>query len=163
VYGSFSNDGTIRIRSDGTVVGSIDKTAQECFSKIAAESHVHLQLMLKNAHDSDKQTRQKTRIVALASVIIYGPDDLGEDLGTFLDSSGYFLQDPFGCDRDVPYKNPHCVSTLFEEPQFTSKLATPGFHHTTALSLSDSLCALQTTHDLPEWQQPHSIRTRLIK
>ena len=42
--------------------------------------------------------------------IIYGPEDLCDTVGEYLTKCGICLQDPFGADKDVPYRNPHILS-----------------------------------------------------
>ncbi|RYP70415.1 hypothetical protein DL771_005456 [Monosporascus sp. 5C6A] len=161
VHGYLSEDGTVLKSSDGSLVGKMDEKARQCLFKLAEEEGVHIQFMLNNADASGKYQMQKTRVIAVASAVIYGPEDLGDDIGDFLDKSGYCLQDPFGCELNVPYKNPHCLSTLFEEPPMTSGLLEPEYNRTTIFSVSDSLRTLQTSETLPEWKQPNAIKTEL--
>ncbi|RYP12624.1 hypothetical protein DL767_011159 [Monosporascus sp. MG133] len=163
IHGFLSEDGTVQKSSDGSLVGKIDEKAQQCLFKLADEEGVHIQFMLNNADASGKYQGQKRRVIAVASAVIYGPEDLGDDIGDFLDKSGYCLQDPFGCELDVPYKNPHCLSTLFEEPPMTSGLLEPEYNRMTIFSVSDSLRTLQTSEILPEWEQPNAIKTELCR
>jgi SWI/SNF-related matrix-associated actin-dependent regulator of chromatin subfamily A3 len=117
--------------------------------------------MLKTvACQSYRNRGEKT--VALASAIIYGPDDLSDDTGDFLDRCYYVLQDPFSCEHNVPYKNPHCLSTLFETPKMTFELRNPDLDYD-KFTLSNSLQALETTGDLPEWPQPAALKTELYR
>ena len=44
------------------------------------------------------------------SVILYGPSTLFEAVGAFAAKCHLFLQHPRHCDRNVPYRNPHCLS-----------------------------------------------------
>ncbi|RYP57436.1 hypothetical protein DL770_010676 [Monosporascus sp. CRB-9-2] len=163
VHGFLSGDGTVHKSSDGSQVGKIDEKAQQCLFKLAEEEGVHIQFMLNNVDASGKYQGQKKRVIAVASAVVYGPEDLGDDIGDFLDKSGYCLQDPFGCELDVPYKNPHCLSTLFEEPPMTSGLLEPEYNRMTIFSVSDSLRTLQTSETLPEWKQPNAIKTELCR
>lgn len=92
--------------------------------------------------------RKGPRVVAHTAAILYGPEDLGDCVGRFLDECKYFLQDPYNCEQNVPYKNPHCLSSILGEPKMTFELPEPGAHCTT-FSLPDSLKALETIDDLP--------------
>ena len=42
--------------------------------------------------------------------ILYGPSSLFEAVGTFAARCHLYLQHPWHCDRNVPYRNPHCLS-----------------------------------------------------
>ena len=42
--------------------------------------------------------------------ILYGPSTLFEVVGTFAADCHLYLQHPWHCDRNVPYRNPHCLS-----------------------------------------------------
>lgn len=43
-------------------------------------------------------------------VILYGPSTLFEAVGAFAAKCHLYLQHPRHCDRNVPYRNPHCLS-----------------------------------------------------
>ncbi|TVY65597.1 DNA repair protein RAD5A, partial [Lachnellula suecica] len=43
------------------------------------------------------------------NIIIYGPPSLEEIIGDYLEQRQMYLQDPLGCDRCVPYRNPHII------------------------------------------------------
>lgn len=167
VYGCFRDDGTVHRFSDQLPVGKLDEVALECLSKISNEQSIHIQFMMRNSNDSLKRKRRaasrKTQIAGRASVILYGPADVAEDIGDFLDRCGYCLQDPYGCDRDVPYKNPHCISSLFDEPQLTSSLSCPSNAPSAPFSAIDSLLALQSTDEYLECNQPEDINTKLSR
>ena len=45
-------------------------------------------------------------------VILYGPKARADDVGAFMEACGYYLQEPSGCDRNVPYYNPQCLASL---------------------------------------------------
>ncbi|KAL8693513.1 MAG: hypothetical protein Q9218_001670 [Villophora microphyllina] len=44
------------------------------------------------------------------NIVIYGPDSLFEAVGVFATRCGIYLQHPMHCSRNVPYRNPHCLS-----------------------------------------------------
>jgi len=109
-----------------------------------------------------KRSRGKQpRVVAHVAAILYGPEELGDQIGAFLDRCKLFLQEPFGCEQNVPYKNPHCLSSIFEEPKMTFELKELNVTCAT-LSQFEPLKALETTDDLPEWSQPSSFKTNVI-
>ena len=43
-------------------------------------------------------------------VVLYGCSSLFEHVGSFLTECGIYLQHPVNCDRNVPYKNPQCLT-----------------------------------------------------
>jgi hypothetical protein len=103
--------------------------------------------------------RKGPRVVAHGAAILYGKEDLADCVGSFLDEVNLYLQDPFLCDQNVPYKNPHCLTSLLAEPRMTFDLPEPGAAAGAVLSLPDHLKALETTDDFPEWpQKPSALR-----
>lgn len=46
----------------------------------------------------------------LLDVIIFGPVHFMKDVGEHLSNEKMYLQDPTGCERCVPYRNPHAVT-----------------------------------------------------
>jgi hypothetical protein len=166
VHGYVSDNGTVHRLSDKLPVGKVDEPAMECLLKISDEQDTDMQVMLSNSN-SPKGTRRghsrKTGTVGWISVIIYGPADLAEDIGDFLDKCGYYLQDPYGCDRVLPYENPHCISTPGNGPQLTSMLPTSLNAPSDTLSVPDSLLALQSTNEFLEMDQPEGIDTKLTR
>ncbi|PNP39552.1 hypothetical protein TGAMA5MH_08570 [Trichoderma gamsii] len=162
VLASLSQSGIVQRRSDGACVGKLDDQAAECLFKFGAESRVNIQLMLKTVASRSCPGRT-ARIVALAAAILYGPEDLGDDIGDFLDRCKYYLQDPFNCVHNVPYKNPHCLDGLFEAPRMTSELHGPELGYQKTFTPSNFLEALQTDDALPEWSQPSGLKTELCR
>ncbi|KAI1173028.1 hypothetical protein F4777DRAFT_590102 [Nemania sp. FL0916] len=154
-----NESGIVQRSSDGACVGKLDDRPLRCLFKLRDEDHIEIQFMLETATGA-RSLGRKTRPVALASAIIYGPEYLSNEVGDFLDRCGYVFQDPFGCDHNVPYINPHCLSTLFEAPRMTLELQSPYSGHN-EFTLSNSLQALETTEDLPECQQPAALKTEL--
>ncbi|GAW11334.1 hypothetical protein ANO14919_006780 [Xylariales sp. No.14919] len=153
-----NENGMVQRSSDGACVGKLEDKALQCLFKLHDEE-MEIQFMLKTVKHQSYRKRL-VRSVALASAIIYGPGDMGDDVGDFLDRCNYVLQDPFGCEHNVPYMNPHCLSTLFESPRMTFELHSPDSGHN-AFTLSNSLHALETIEHLPEWPQPVALKTEL--
>lgn len=159
VSACLNENGIVQRSSDGACVGKLEDRAFKCLFKFSGEEYIGIQFMLKTVM-CQRYRKRAAGPVGLAAAIIYGPEYLSEDVGDFLDRCDYVLQDPFGCDLNVPYKNPHCLSTLFETPRMTSELRSPDLDHN-KLTLSNSLQALETTGDLPEWPQPAALKTEL--
>ncbi|KAI0110377.1 hypothetical protein GGR51DRAFT_510965 [Nemania sp. FL0031] len=153
-----NENGIVQRSSDGACVGKLEDRALRCLFKLN-EDQIEIQFMIRTATCQSDQNRIE-KAVAVASAIIYGPENLGDDAGDFLDRCYYILQDPFGCEYNVPYRNPHCLSTLFEVPRMTFELHNHDLGHD-KFTLSNSLRALETAADLPEWPQPAALKTQL--
>jgi SWI/SNF-related matrix-associated actin-dependent regulator of chromatin subfamily A3 len=52
-------------------------------------------------------------------VILYGSADVATMVGNWLDQCQLYLQLPHGCDRNVRYLNPHCLSSGDENRRMT--------------------------------------------
>ncbi|KAI1734595.1 hypothetical protein F4680DRAFT_470751 [Xylaria scruposa] len=154
-----NENGVVQRSLDGACVGKLEDRALQCLFKLNNEDHVEIQFMLKTVACQNYRNRAAMP-VAMASAIIYGPEYLSDEAGDFLDRCDYVLQDPFGCEHNVPYKNPHCLSTLFETPRMTFELHSPNSAHDN-FTLLNSLQALEMTEDLPEWPQPAALKTEL--
>lgn len=110
-----------------------------------------------------QEHRRKVHSIGLLSVIIYGPKSLADDLGNFLDACGICLQDPVGCDRNVPYLNPHRLSSMDENLPLTFQLAEAALQYIDApvSPPSNLLAGLETTEALPMVETPHGLKTVL--
>ncbi|KAI1496313.1 SNF2 family N-terminal domain-containing protein [Biscogniauxia marginata] len=142
-----NEDRTIQRRLDGATVGSLEETTTSCICKLAREENIEIQLMLKTTLQRSGQ-RRGNRVIALVSANIYGPENLADDVGDFLDECNFYLQDPVACNRNVPYKNPHCLSTLFEAPSMTFDLPAHINDGDPEFSVDKSLQIIGTTESL---------------
>jgi SWI/SNF-related matrix-associated actin-dependent regulator of chromatin subfamily A3 len=139
-------------------VGRFDDRSAEILRVICEDPLVNLQLILPRA----KYSRQRGSLVAL-SAILYGPRWLSEDIGAFCQDSEMYLQDPLGCDRDVPYCNPHRLSsdqaaccTTFELQRASTEVVV------TKLSIEDALDVLSAPRVLGELETPRWLKTPLL-
>lgn len=81
------------------------------------------QLTLRNdALVSDNRTKSKGRLVGYLSIIIYGPRNYLQSVGDFMTQCGRYLEDPIGCDHNVPYLNPQCLFSMHGNPPMTFNL-----------------------------------------
>lgn len=97
--------------------------------------------------------------------IIYGPFRLFDCVGAFVSQCELYLQDPVHCNRNVPYRNPHLLSGLDEEPPMTIS-----FNETRVpvdveeMSSRPDLCTLLRSEDpLPETEAPPALCTMLYR
>ena len=118
------------------------------------------------AKDKSQRSIVSTRNCSL-SIIIYGPIELFEDIGSFFQDYDIFLQDPVGCERNVQYCNPHRLPSLDATlTKFTSDFAKQS---TRVIEMDDVdshpelLDILNSQEELAETSQPPSLRTTLAK
>ena len=86
-----------------------------------------------------------------------------ESVGDFIAKCDLYLQDPLHCDRNVPYHNPHLLSTSTGEPVFTSSflpsdvtVCIEGLN-----SKPDLFSLLKSDVSLPESPAPQCLLTAL--
>lgn len=101
-------------------------------------------------------------------IIIYGPYDLYEEVGSFFENHDIYLQDPLECQRDIPYCNPHRLSRADPSTFLTTSMVAQLFAMTSNLlhdvkTLPELLDILNSLEDLSEATQPRSIKTTLAK
>lgn len=105
-------NGRVWKSSDCAYVGRLSEKARKCLFSISARDHVGIQFMIQSCSSpSARSTATKTQ--PTASAIIYGPREIADDVGDTLDTLGLCLQEPYACDQNVPYLNPHCLDTAF--------------------------------------------------
>ena len=99
------------------------------------------------------------------SVILYGPADMAEAVGSWLDKCHIYLQMPENCDRNVPYSNPHCLSFSDENKAMTFELVSRRLcvGPVKLCDPTDILAELENNEALAEAPQPFSIATTLHK
>jgi hypothetical protein len=77
--------------------------------------------------------------------------------------AGCYLDDPVGCDRNVPYMNPQYLCSLHEEPSMTFELSQlqHSLVENSAQASRDILSGFETTEDLDLSDTPTALRTKL--
>lgn len=142
-------------------------------SVLSREKTLSLQLLTRVSQSqkgwTTKQSKRKRRGTLIISIciILYGPLDLAQAVGSFASECGFNLQDPIGPVLDVVYKNPHLLSLPGEQMVTTSSL----LRHRTApivdafdtnpLKVLDSI--FSDNSDLEETEQPLTVSTPLYK
>jgi SWI/SNF-related matrix-associated actin-dependent regulator of chromatin subfamily A3 len=130
------------------------------------EPGIDLQLFCK-AEISRQPTTYKTLkssyCSAYVSVIIYGPLDLFEDIGKYFEDHALYLQDPRGCDRNVPYRNPHCLWSEDEVVPLTLDLAQQPVYLEPARNGLGLLADLESNDYEDESEAPPALKTVLYK
>ncbi|KAJ8067482.1 hypothetical protein OCU04_004826 [Sclerotinia nivalis] len=98
-------------------------------------------------------------------VIFYGVIEAFEDVGEFFQECQMYLQDPFHCDRDVKYMNPHMLRSQEEEPVTTASITSESI---TCLagnvsSQVDLFAVLRNEDNIEEAETPMAIETPLFR
>ncbi|KAL2855380.1 SNF2 family N-terminal domain-containing protein [Aspergillus pseudoustus] len=133
-------------------------------SILSQEEGIELQIQLHREKHTKKVYGKKGKcgdpITTTLNVVVYGPFDLFEDIGDFTQDNGYYLQEPRHCDRNVPYRNPHCLSGEDDEVPFTFDLGKQE-EDIVAAKIPDLLVGLETCEVFPEDHDPPGLTTPL--
>ncbi|KAF2872666.1 hypothetical protein BDV95DRAFT_628251 [Massariosphaeria phaeospora] len=105
---------------------------------------------------------EKSKVSLSFSIVVYGPNDLFEHIGDFLQDHQLYLQDPIECDYNVRYRNPHLLSAFDDEFQWTSDLKSSVDEYEEVGDVPSLLDGLHTEELLPETETPHNIVTPLF-
>lgn len=146
------------------LVGRLGDYGGELLGKLVADDELILQYTLSSAplaRTTGKRSTQNTS--QFLGVIMYGPRRRFSDVGDFMTRAGCYLEDPVGCDRNVPYMNPQCLFSLYESPPMTFGLLSlqqPHVGDFTRDSL-DVLSGFETTDDFEPSAKPTALRTEL--
>jgi hypothetical protein len=108
---------------------------------------------------------KKTQTKVFLSVIFYGVMEAFEYVGEFFQECQMHLQDPFHCDRDVKYMNPHMLRSQEEEPITTASITSESV---TCLAGNvspqiDLFAVLRNEDNIEEAETPTAIETRLFR
>ena len=111
--------------------------------------------------------RGDSRLPLELYVILYGRPSQFEDVGKFAARCNLFLQHPVHCDRNVLYKNPHCLTPRYDETTFTYDLGKAAFSSDySSDTLSNPIDLFTTSEDrarLEEADSPNDLHTTLYK
>jgi hypothetical protein len=98
-------------------------------------------------------------------IIIYGPSEMFNTLGSWLSDRRLFLQDPLNCEMDVPYKNPHLLCEDEDDTVMTFELS----QRLNLMSIEridvrpDLFELLNEDRHLPQTEAPKAISTPLYR
>jgi hypothetical protein len=160
------DSGTLLSKDDNTRVGTLEENGLHVLHGLSEEQIVDLQLLCTTELDRHAFKAHKSKLSspsAYLSIIIYGPFDLFEDVGKFVEECDMYLQDPRSCDRNVKYRNPHRLSGLDPDAPMTSEMEDLTVSHEKAQGPVDLLAGLESTEFLPETGAPSALRTQLYK
>ena len=155
---------TIFRDSANTPVARLDDFGGELLLRLAADDELVLQLSLFSAPIAPPAERRTLKSTfQYLGATIYGPKRRSGDVGDFLNQAGCYLDDPVGCDRNVPYMNPQCLFTLHETPPMTFDLLQSHELHIDSFSRTslDVLSRFETTDEFELSASPTALRTEL--
>lgn len=144
---------------DGKQIGTLESRAAEALFILGADGQLELQLSYSAISEPCKG--QSRKLAGSLNVILYGPKDLADDVGDFVGKCGYYLQDPSGCDRDVPYCNPQCLSSLDGDLPMTFDLHQHYHVDNFTRATNDIFSGFETTEVLAQTRTPSALRTQL--
>jgi SWI/SNF-related matrix-associated actin-dependent regulator of chromatin subfamily A3 len=159
--------------------GILDPVASKILSVLLKEPSIALQpqidrprnVPIAEPHERAMvKRRSKAMLQPVLQVIIYGARRLFESIGTFIAECRYYLQQPHNCDRNVEYRNPHCLSPEDGHYIFTHDLKSSIWQdnpHANKLYLDrnpiDAFTDSSQCDSLPETKTPSSLKTRLYR
>ncbi|RBA13266.1 hypothetical protein FPRO05_13693 [Fusarium proliferatum] len=156
---------------DASIEGKVSYEFTHLTSALFGQSELVLEIncsTLDNPSKSGPQMPGK-RIPGYSSqctldIIIYGPPDLSQDVGSFFEEYDLYLQDPVNCKQNVRYCNPHRLSVNPSDVKYTFDLGKSTAPLATTIDINDDpelLDIIFSHQDLAEATQPRSIRTPL--
>lgn len=119
------------------------------------------------ARNLQKPSKFSTAVPCSLEVVVYGPSDLSEEIGSWFQDYDVYLQDPRVCHLDARYCNPHRLS--FDELTRCSLLSEVVSKPPSLMQLSevylkpDLLETLSGNPNLEETRQPAGIISTLKK
>lgn len=147
----------------GCSIGKPDEHTSEVLKRLFADPELVSQLTLRqDALVSDNHTKPNRRLAGYLSIIVYGPRSYLASVGDFMTKCGRYLEDPVGCDRNVPYLNPQCLFSIHENPPMTFDLShTVDVEAEDTTRYSDILAGFETSDSFFETPTPDLLRTGL--
>ena len=116
---------------------------------------------------SKRVTRGQPTTCVDLYIVLYGPPSTFENVGIFTAKCNLFLQHPRYCDRNVPYRNPQCLSRREDEIVFTHDMTNgPATADLSTYRLANPIDLFTDTTEqesLQEADSPLDLRTQLYK
>jgi len=133
-------------------------TQLDCYMKIEL-------LPERSARQNGRRSGKPSQSWVL-NIIIFGREGLEEMVGEYLSMHKMYLQDPLGCERCVPYRNPHIIqpdsSEIVMASSFDSLLEEQEIER---LETGPDLLAqlMENEIPLPETEAPGIVKTDLFR
>ncbi|VZI02344.1 unnamed protein product, partial [Fusarium fujikuroi] len=156
---------------DASIEGKVSHEFTHLTSALFGQSELVLEINCSTLDNPSKPGPQMPgkRIPGYSSqctldIIIYGPPDLSQDVGSFFEEYELYLQDPINCKQNVRYCNPHRLSVNPSDVKYTFDLGKSTVQLASTIDINDDpelLDIIFSHQDLAEAAQPRSIRTPL--
>jgi hypothetical protein len=154
-------------RSRSSQFGELDDRAAKILANLRSEGiefQIYCRAINRRAAQGKKGARKvgANELQYVLNAIIFGPEELCDDVGLYLTKCGVYLQDPLHCDGDYRYSNPHILSRSEEIIMTSSLLALNASPNVEQVTLSADLFAdLSADDHLPFTEAPAAINTPL--
>ena len=145
--------------ANGACLGILKGKDTTVLSSIASVQNMFIQSML--------QRNEQKPLTLCLSAIIYGPLEQFNEVGEYLAEMCYYLQEPYHCDRNVKYRNPHRLNGLDQSVPMTFEL----HHKDEAIEVTagvmekpiDVLSSFESNQRIVEAESPRAIKTSLYR
>jgi hypothetical protein len=127
--------------------------------------HSRFELSAGNATSRGSRRRGKPSQTWFLNIIIFGPKGLEDRIGEYFSRFRMYLQDPLGCERCVPYINPHIFPPDSGETIMADSFNSPlGDIEVEQLEARPDLLALLVEENTPllEIEVPYIVTTPLF-
>ncbi len=128
--------------------------------------HSRLEFSPEGSTRQNGRLRGKPSRSWFLNIIIFGTEGLEKKVGEYLSKRKMYLQDPLGCERCVPYRNPHVFPPDSGETVMTDSFdSAPGNLEIERLEAGPDLLAQLMEDDipLPETEAPDIVNTPLYR
>ncbi|MCJ1385512.1 alpha-1,6-mannosyltransferase [Xylographa soralifera] len=122
------NSNIILYSSSKSVFGYLEPTAHKIVATLRTKLQIQLFAHFHNGVSRDNQTTNiragstKFKRSIVLHVILYGPSMCFAEVGQFTTTCNLFLQHPWHCNRNVPYRNPQCLTPESSESIYTGSI-----------------------------------------
>ncbi|KAI9659384.1 MAG: alpha-1,6-mannosyltransferase [Bathelium mastoideum] len=154
--------------SDSSEIGVLGPDIAKAIRVLSEDPDIDLQIRCTIKFDqSPSRARRKLKTTltcwARLSIIVYGVLSNFDCVGDYIEDCGLYLQDPDGCNRNVPYRNPHRLSGMDKYPPMTIEqdLKNASIQQKAYTVADDVAGLLESQQDLPETATPSSVITPL--
>ncbi|RMZ72475.1 global transactivator [Pyrenophora seminiperda CCB06] len=145
-----------------TPIGRLDEFGGELLLRLVADDEFTFQFLLSSTPYKPETKKPTKKTSQFLWAIVYGPRRRFDDIGHFMTKARCWFYDPVGCDRNVPYMNPHYLSSIRGPLEWTSDLRPLQPHSDDFARASlDVLSGFETTDDLELSATPTALRTEL--
>jgi hypothetical protein len=137
----------------------------ETQAEITTQLYCHSKLVPTSRGNSNGRRGVKPWQSWFLNAILFGTQGLEDTVGRHLSNYGMYLQDPLGCKRCVPYRNPHVISPESDDVTMTDSFDRPlGNLEIERLELGPDLLAqlMEDELSLTETEAPDIVKTALF-